>query len=49
LIIGQHYEFLNERVIADVVPDWRARAACGRGVAAKPLPAQAFGAIMNET
>jgi hypothetical protein len=37
----------NERVIAVAVPDRYPRAACGHGDAAKPLPPQAFGAIMN--
>ena len=46
---GQHYELLNERVIADAVPDWRNRPACGHGTSGKPLPPQAFGAIMNMT
>jgi hypothetical protein len=46
---GQHYELLNERVIGDSVPDWHGGTSCGHGVAAKPLPPQAFGAIMNET
>jgi hypothetical protein len=46
---GQHYELLNECVIVDTMPDGRSRTACGHGVAAKPLPPQAFGAIMNMT
>ena len=46
---GQHYELLNERVIADAVADARARPACGHSIAGKPLPPQAFGAIMNMT
>lgn len=46
---GQHYELLNERVIADAIFNSRSRTGCGHGAGQKPLPPQAFGAIMNIT
>jgi hypothetical protein len=40
--IGQHYEPFNERVIA-----FAGRSAAAKRGAVKPLPPQAFGAIMT--
>ena len=41
--IGQHYEPFNERVIA-----FSPGSAAAKRAAVKPLPPQAFGAIMTE-